>query len=111
MKAQTNPIQTWEMIMEALGKKSESQMKTHYKAIQPKTDEEKKKWADKYAMAGKGQVDDPAKQAAGKRKGGGWNDQVKKPDWNSSGSGGDGRGGGGKKGSESNVSPTSSWRL
>ena len=101
------------MIMEALGKKSVSQMKAHYKAIQPKTDEEKKEWADKYASSGKGQVDGPAKQATGKREeGGGWNDQVKKPDWNSCGNDGDGgaAGTGGKKRGQSNVSPTSSSR-
>jgi len=57
--------------------------------------------------------DGPAKQATGKREeGGGWNDQVKKPDWNSCGNDGDGgaAGTGGKKRGQSNVSPTSSSR-
>ena len=54
MKAETNPPKSWKEIMAAIDKESESQLKDHWKAIKPKTEEEQKKGEGQVkAMEGK----------------------------------------------------------
>ena len=91
----------WKEIMAAIGKKSESQLKNHYKLhLGPNKEEEQKKLADKVAKAEKNKAEGLAKQAEGQEKkgdGGGGGGGKKAGDGDGAKKTGGGGGGGGKK--------------
>jgi hypothetical protein len=94
---------TWRDIKEAIGKKSESQLKNHYRLhLGPNAQEEQKKLAERIAKAEKNKAEGLVKQAKGRSKQGDGRDG----DGDGDGDGGDdgdkknGSGGGGDGGQE-----------